>query len=134
MTYYTHETELRMQRYNAMNMAWLCKNIRDLVKFSEGESQPCRISDPDPGTELEVGWSGCGGRGREGRRRPGGGGSGRREAEAAGSGRRREPARGGGERTPWLDVSGGGVDMSGARRWKRLGFIREFREGGLIYR
>ena len=22
LTYYTHETELRMQRYDAMNMAW----------------------------------------------------------------------------------------------------------------
>ena len=31
LTYYTHETELRMQIYDAMNMAWKLLQIWDLV-------------------------------------------------------------------------------------------------------
>ena len=35
LTYYTHETELRMQRYNAMNMACKLLQERGLSRFSE---------------------------------------------------------------------------------------------------
>ena len=33
LTYYTHKTELRMQRYGMMNMAWKYWKSGDLVEF-----------------------------------------------------------------------------------------------------
>ena len=39
-TYYPHKTELRMQRYSMMNMAWKLHIFGDLGKFTSGKSQP----------------------------------------------------------------------------------------------
>ena len=50
MTYYTHETELRMQRYNAMNMACFCANISDTWAFFSGSTSACTENDDGRGS------------------------------------------------------------------------------------
>ena len=53
MTYYMHETELQMQRYDAMNMACNVKIIGDLVK--SGSTFVLDLDLGAAGTDFEVG-------------------------------------------------------------------------------
>ena len=63
MTYYMHETELQMQRYDAMNMACNVKIIGDLVEFylrekstRDGGIRDGMLQDGDEGVWTRSWW------------------------------------------------------------------------------
>ena len=133
--YYTHETELYAESYDAMNMSMYCKNLRTWSIFG-GRSQPPEIwigpSSSSPELEgarrPELGETGpAGEEGDDGR---GAGGGAARARPEQGAGRRRRPqARGGGDDREAAAPANGGTGGGDGRRRAGAGAEETGRRG-----